>query len=53
MYWVTTDAGSVDLLINQHGTCDSRECAAKVTLENGLSGEMGGGTYTFLTLPGM
>ena len=51
--WVTTDAGSVDLLINQHGTCDSRECAAKVTLENGLSGEMGGGTYTFLTLPGM
>ncbi|TFK83331.1 glycoside hydrolase family 3 protein [Polyporus arcularius HHB13444] len=50
-YWVTTDAGSVDLLINQHGTCDSRECAAKVTLENGLSGEMGGGSYTFLTLP--
>ncbi|KAI0751919.1 glycoside hydrolase [Daedaleopsis nitida] len=50
-YWVTTDAGSVDLLINQHGTCDSRECAAKITLENGLSGEMGGGTYTFLTLP--
>ncbi|KAI0686231.1 glycoside hydrolase [Earliella scabrosa] len=50
-YWVVTDAGSVDLLINQHGTCDSRECAAKITLENGLSGEMGGGTYTFLTLP--
>ncbi|RPD54124.1 glycoside hydrolase [Lentinus tigrinus ALCF2SS1-7] len=50
-YWVTTDAGSVDLLINQHGTCDSRECAAKITLENGLSGEMGGGTYTYLTLP--
>ncbi|RDX48447.1 glycoside hydrolase [Lentinus brumalis] len=50
-YWVTTDAGSVDLLINQHDTCDTRECAAKVTLENGLSGEMGGGSYTFLTLP--
>ena len=42
-YWVTTDAGSVDLLINLHGTCDTRECAAKVALENGLSGEMGGG----------
>ncbi|KJA13240.1 glycoside hydrolase family 3 protein [Hypholoma sublateritium FD-334 SS-4] len=50
-YWVTTDAGSVDLLINLHGTCDTRECAAKVALENGLSGEMGGGTYTYLTLP--
>ncbi|PFH45933.1 glycoside hydrolase family 3 protein [Amanita thiersii Skay4041] len=50
-YWVTTDAGSVDLLINLHGTCDSRECAAKTTLENGWSGEMGGGTYTYLTLP--
>lgn len=24
-----------------------------MTLENGLSGEMGGGTYTYLTLPGM
>ncbi|KAF8148855.1 glycoside hydrolase superfamily [Crassisporium funariophilum] len=50
-YWVTTDAGSVDLLISLHGTCDTRECAAKVALENGLSGEMGGGTYTYLTLP--
>ncbi|PIL26655.1 hypothetical protein GSI_11280 [Ganoderma sinense ZZ0214-1] len=50
-YWVTTDAGSVDLLINQHGLCDTRECAAKITLENGLSGEMGGGTFTYLTLP--
>ncbi|KAF8166832.1 glycoside hydrolase [Pholiota molesta] len=50
-YWVTTDAGSVDLLINLHGTCDTRECAAKIALENGLSGEMGGGTYTYLTLP--
>ena len=24
----------------------------KLTLENGLSGEMGGGTYTYLMLPG-
>ncbi|EJF59983.1 glycoside hydrolase [Dichomitus squalens LYAD-421 SS1] len=50
-YWVTADAGSVDLLINQHGLCDTRECAAKIALENGLQGEMGGGTYTYLTLP--
>ncbi|KAG6909222.1 hypothetical protein DXG01_001529 [Tephrocybe rancida] len=49
-YWVTSDAGSVDLLVNLHGTCDTRQCAAKVTVDN-LSGEMGGGTYTFLTLP--
>ncbi|THH04400.1 hypothetical protein EW146_g10188, partial [Bondarzewia mesenterica] len=50
-YFVTSDAGSVDLLINLHGTCDTRECAAKTAIENGLSGEMGGGTYTYLTLP--
>ncbi|KAF8808280.1 family 3 glycoside hydrolase [Phlegmacium glaucopus] len=50
-YWVTTDAGSVDLLITLHGICDTRECAAKVALQNGLSGEMGGGTLTYLTLP--
>ncbi|KAI0333361.1 glycoside hydrolase [Cubamyces sp. BRFM 1775] len=50
-YWVTSDAGSVDLLITTHGTCDTRECAAKTALENGLSGEMGGGTFTYLTLP--
>ncbi|KAI0640646.1 glycoside hydrolase superfamily [Trametes meyenii] len=50
-YWVTSDAGSVDLLITTHGTCDTRECAAKAALENGISGEMGGGTYTYLTLP--
>ncbi|KAF5371497.1 hypothetical protein D9615_009637 [Tricholomella constricta] len=49
-YWVTTDAGAVDLLINLHGTCDTRECAAKTTVDN-FSGEMGGGSYTFLTLP--
>ncbi|TFY76921.1 hypothetical protein EWM64_g7092 [Hericium alpestre] len=50
-YWVTTDAGSVDLLITLHGTCDTRECAAKTAVENGISGEMGGGTFTYLTLP--
>ncbi|KAJ7476846.1 glycoside hydrolase superfamily [Mycena galericulata] len=50
-YWVTADAGSVDLLITLHQVCDSRECAAKTALENGISGEMGGGTYTYLTIP--
>jgi beta-glucosidase len=49
-YFLTTDAGSVDLLITQHGTCPDRACAAKTTIEN-YSGEMGGGTYTYLTLP--
>ncbi|KAJ3559630.1 hypothetical protein NP233_g11219 [Leucocoprinus birnbaumii] len=49
-YWVTCDAGSIDLLITMHGTCATRECAAKAALENGLSGEMGGGTYTYETL---
>ncbi|KIK96990.1 glycoside hydrolase family 3 protein [Paxillus rubicundulus Ve08.2h10] len=50
-YFVTSDAGSVDYLITLHGVCPTRECAAKVALEHGLSGEMGGGTYTYLTLP--
>ncbi|TDL14551.1 glycoside hydrolase [Rickenella mellea] len=50
-YWVTTDAGSVDLLYTMHDVCATRECAAKVAVENGISGEMGGGTYTYLTLP--
>ncbi|KAG9309769.1 family 3 glycoside hydrolase [Chiua virens] len=50
-YLVTTDAGSVDYLITPHGVCPTRECAAKLTLENGLSVEMGGGTYTYLTIP--
>ncbi|GAB1517285.1 hypothetical protein RhiTH_000331 [Rhizoctonia solani] len=36
-YWAVSDAG--------------RECCAKKALENGLQGEMGGGTYTYLTLP--
>ncbi|KAF9447325.1 glycoside hydrolase family 3 protein [Macrolepiota fuliginosa MF-IS2] len=49
-YWVTCDAGSIDLQITMHGTCDTRECAAKTALESGLSGEMGGGTYTYETL---
>ncbi|KAF8919142.1 glycoside hydrolase superfamily [Mucidula mucida] len=49
-YYVTSDAGSVDLLITEHQTCETRECAAKTNLENALSGEMGGGTYTYLTL---
>ena len=48
---MTTDAGSVDLLITTHGTCADRECAARAAVEN-ISGEMGGGTYTYLTLPG-
>ncbi|KAJ7620968.1 glycoside hydrolase superfamily [Roridomyces roridus] len=45
-YWVTCDAGSVDNLIGTHFTCATRECAAKVALENGIQGEMGGGSYT-------
>jgi beta-glucosidase len=48
-YWLTTDAGSVDLLITLHGTCDTRECAAKSSIQN-MQGEMGGGTYTYETL---
>jgi beta-glucosidase len=36
-----------------HGTCGSRECCAKMSLENGLQGELGGGTYTYLTIPGI
>ncbi|KZT23228.1 glycoside hydrolase family 3 protein [Neolentinus lepideus HHB14362 ss-1] len=50
-YLVTSDAGSVDLLITTHGVCETRECAAKLALENGIQMEMGGGTYTYLTLP--
>ncbi|KAG8715834.1 hypothetical protein FRC09_016268 [Ceratobasidium sp. 395] len=42
---------AVDLPMTLHGTCDTRECCAKMALENGLQGEMGGGTYTYLTLP--
>jgi beta-glucosidase len=49
-YFATSDAGSVDLLITLHGTCGDRACAARTVVEN-LSGEMGGGTYTFETLP--
>ncbi|KAJ6473135.1 glycoside hydrolase family 3 protein [Mycena sanguinolenta] len=50
-FWVTCDAGSVDLLITFHEVCETRECAAKAALENGIQGEMGGGSYTYLTLP--
>ncbi|KZV79558.1 family 3 glycoside hydrolase [Exidia glandulosa HHB12029] len=50
-YWATTDAGAVDLLYSLHGTCATRECAAKQALENGLQGEMGGGTFTYFTIP--
>ncbi|EJT98774.1 glycoside hydrolase family 3 protein [Dacryopinax primogenitus] len=49
--FATTDAGSVDLLITEHGVASDRAAAAKLALENGLSGEMGGGSYTYLTLP--
>ncbi|EKM58768.1 glycoside hydrolase family 3 protein [Phanerochaete carnosa HHB-10118-sp] len=49
-YFVTSDAGSLDLLITTHGTCADRECAARTGVEN-YSGEMGGGSYTYLTLP--
>ncbi|KAF7331406.1 Glycoside hydrolase family 3 protein [Mycena kentingensis (nom. inval.)] len=50
-YWVTCDASAIDNLIGTHFTCDTRECAAKISLENGVQGEMGGGTYTYMTLP--
>ncbi|KAJ6579642.1 glycoside hydrolase superfamily [Mycena vulgaris] len=49
-YWITADAGSIDLLTNLHDTCDTRECAAKTALEN-ISGEMGGGSFTYFTIP--
>jgi beta-glucosidase len=52
-YWATADAGAVDFLQIIHNVCDTRECAAKTALENGIQGEMGGGTYTYETLPGM
>lgn len=49
-YFVVSDAGSVDLQITTHGTCEDRACAARNVLVDGRSGEMGGGTFTFLTL---
>ncbi|KAI5892796.1 glycoside hydrolase family 3 protein [Schizophyllum commune H4-8] len=49
-YFVVSDAGSVDLQITTHGTCEDRACAARNVLVDGRSGEMGGGTYTFFTL---
>jgi len=38
------------MLKNNHGTCDTRECCAKAAVEC-IQGEMGGGTYTYETLP--
>ncbi|KAH7099310.1 glycoside hydrolase superfamily [Auriculariales sp. MPI-PUGE-AT-0066] len=49
-YWVTSDASAVDMLKSNHGTCDTRECCAKASVEC-IQGEMGGGTYTYETLP--
>jgi len=49
-YWVTSDASAVDMIMTEHGTCDSRECCAKTAVEC-IQGEMGGGTYTYETLP--
>ena len=51
-YWVTDDSGSIDLLVDTHQVCETRECAAREGLVNGVQGEMGGGTYTYETLPG-
>ncbi|KAG8845152.1 hypothetical protein FRB91_002028 [Serendipita sp. 411] len=48
-YWVTSDAGAVDLLHSFHQVSSGREQDAKLAVEN-YSGEMGGGTYTYLTL---
>ncbi|KIO21728.1 glycoside hydrolase family 3 protein [Tulasnella calospora MUT 4182] len=42
-YWV------IDMLQTQHYVCDSRECAARLGVSQ-YQGEMGGGTYTYLTL---
>ncbi|KAL7409406.1 glycoside hydrolase family 3 protein [Mrakia frigida] len=48
--FVTTDAGATDNLMTLHKVASTREECAKLTIENGLSVEMGGGTYTFSTL---
>ncbi|KAG8943685.1 hypothetical protein FRC04_002585 [Tulasnella sp. 424] len=39
----------IDLLQNNHQVCDSRECSARLGVSQ-YQGEMGGGTYTYLTL---
>lgn len=49
-YFVTTDAGGSGNLITLHKVAATREEAAKLTLEKGLSVEMGGGGYVFETL---
>lgn len=48
-YWVVSDASSIDMLQTQHQVCDSRECSARLGVQQ-YQGEMGGGTYTYLTL---
>ncbi|KAF9021431.1 glycoside hydrolase [Hymenopellis radicata] len=48
-YYVTSDAGSVDLLITLHHTCETRECAAKTNLENALN-QVNDGTVDEATL---
>ena len=42
---------SIDLLWRFHYTVPDREASAKTAVEL-YQGEMGGGTYTYLTLPG-
>lgn len=49
-YFVITDAGGSGNLITLHKVAATREEAAKLTLEKGLSVEMGGGGYVFETL---
>jgi beta-glucosidase len=48
---MTSDAGGTGNLITLHKVAGSREEAAKLSLERGLSVEMGGGGYVYETLP--
>lgn len=50
--FLTPRNGKVDNIYSFHQTCGTRECAAAAALA-GRQGEMGGGTYTYLTIPGM
>lgn len=50
-YSMTTDAGGSGNLITLHKIASTRAEAAKLTLERGLSVEMGGGGYVYETLP--
>lgn len=38
------------MLMNLHGVASTRDECAKMTIENSIGTEMGGGTYTFFTL---